>query len=188
MDRPHAHPDGRWRANERRIRLWQHQASAAQWWLSGKGGQGLAEATTKKVDNKNLQKPPRKIPSRSGKHSTLVGVYQRPFCWHGASPSDKKMPWVQKVAILDTRQKVGLKHQQRIEGSPGSVSIRINIWTLTELCNCQILIYLEIKAREWSLESTRFDFESDDKAGVWISSGVWCAIDILCYVLSCEVP
>ena len=95
-----------------------------------------------------------KIPSRSGKHSTLVGVYQRPFCWHGASPSDKKMPWVQKVAILDTRQKVGLKHQQRIEGSPGSVSIRINIWTLTELCNCQILIYLEIMAREWSLEST----------------------------------
>ena len=139
-----------------------------------------------------------KIPSRSGKHSTLVGVYQRPFCWHGASPSDKKMPWVQKVAILDTRQKVGLKHQQRIEGSPGSVSIRINIWTLTELCNCQILIYLEIKAREWSLESTRFDLESDDKAGVWFSSGVWCAIDILCYVLSydvlscdvlsCEVP
>ena len=78
------------------------------------------DATTKKVDNAN----------------------------DNLQTSDKKMPWVQKVAILDTRQKVGLKHQQRIEGSPGSVSIRINIWTLTELCNCQILIYLEIKARE----------------------------------------
>ena len=37
---------------------------------------------------------------------------------------DKKMPWVQKVAILDTRQKVGLKHQQTIEVS---VSIRIHM-------------------------------------------------------------
>ena len=29
--------------------------------------------------------PTNKIPSRSGKHLTLVGVYQRPFCLHGAS-------------------------------------------------------------------------------------------------------
>ena len=58
-------PDGRWRANELRIRLWQHQASAAQWRLSEpqkrwtgackshhkKGQRKLAEAATKKVED-----------------------------------------------------------------------------------------------------------------------------------------
>ena len=116
-------PDGRWRANELRIRLWQHQASAAQWRLSEprkrwtgarkshhkKGQRKLAEAATKKVDD-------------CGGSTKKVEMDN-----DNLQTGDKKMPRVQKVGILDTRQKVGLKHQQR---SGGSVSIRIHFWSL----------------------------------------------------------
>ena len=84
------HPDGRWRANERRIRLWQHRASAAQWRLSEprrrttktcrsqhKLEHELEKTSQNNVDSKNLQKPPRKRLTASGIGCSVAAVWKR---------------------------------------------------------------------------------------------------------------